>query len=80
MRPFAEAAGIAPAVQRWIPAERADLLAELDAAYFHLYGLARDDVEYILTTFQAHRPDAATPDLFSRGIPILEAFDRLATT
>jgi hypothetical protein len=38
--------------------ERADLLAELDAAYFYLYGLFRDDVEYTLTIFQAHRPDA----------------------
>lgn len=27
-------------------------MAELDAAYFHLYGLARDDVEYILSTFK----------------------------
>jgi hypothetical protein len=47
------------------------------AAYFHLYGLSRDDAEYILTTFQAHRPDASAPDLFSRGTPILEAYDRL---
>lgn len=78
MRPFADAAGFAAGVQRWIPAERADLLAELDAAYCHLYGLARDDVEYLLTTFQAHGPDAAAPDLFFRGTPILEAYDRLA--
>ncbi|HEX7377332.1 MAG TPA: hypothetical protein VF278_09480, partial [Pirellulales bacterium] len=78
MRPFAAAAGFAAGIQRWLPAERADLLAELDAAYCHLYGLARDDVEYILTTFQAHGTDAATPDLFSRGTPILAAYDRLA--
>ena len=25
--------------------------AELDAAYFHLYGLERDEVEYIMDTF-----------------------------
>lgn len=24
---------------------------ELDAAYFHLYGIARDDVDYIMETF-----------------------------
>lgn len=78
MLPFAAAAGLDPPVHRWIAVERADLLAELDAAYFHLYGLTRDDVEYILTTFQAHRPDATSPDLFSRGTPILEAYDRLA--
>lgn len=55
-----------------------DLLAELDAAYFHLYGLSRDEVEYIFTTFQAHRPDASTLELFSHGAPILETYDRLA--
>ena len=27
-------------------------LAELDAAFFHLYGIGRDDVEYILSTFK----------------------------
>ncbi|MGH7137400.1 MAG: hypothetical protein ACREHD_16775, partial [Pirellulales bacterium] len=80
MRPFAEAAGLEPPDHRWSVGERIDLLAELDAAYFHLYGLSRDDVEYILTTFQAHRPDASTPDLFSRGTPILDAYDRLGQT
>jgi hypothetical protein len=28
------------------------LRAELDAAYFILYGIGRDDVDYILSTFQ----------------------------
>ncbi len=27
-------------------------MAELDAAYFHLYGIDRDDAEYILSTFK----------------------------
>lgn len=27
-------------------------MAELDAAFFHLHGIARDDVEYILSTFK----------------------------
>jgi hypothetical protein len=38
-------------VHIWKEQERAELRAELDAAYFILYGLERDDVEYILTTF-----------------------------
>jgi hypothetical protein len=38
-------------VHLWKESERAELRAELDAAYFLLYGIARDDVEYILTTF-----------------------------
>lgn len=38
-------------VHIWKEAERVQLRAELDAAYFHLYGIERDDVEYILSTF-----------------------------
>ncbi len=52
MKPLATAAGFDPAVHPWKPAERADLMAQLDAAYFLLYGIERDDVEYILSTFQ----------------------------
>ncbi len=36
---------------RWDPSRRALLRAELDAAFFHLYGTGRDDVDYILDTF-----------------------------
>ena len=38
-------------VHIWKEAERAEIRAELDAAYFHLYGISRDDAEYILSTF-----------------------------
>ncbi len=38
-------------LNKWDEAERAQLMAELDAAYFHLYGISRDDAEYILSTF-----------------------------
>jgi hypothetical protein len=38
-------------VHIWKEEERAQLRAELDAAYFHLYGISREDAEYILTTF-----------------------------
>ena len=51
MIPLAKAAGFIPPVHKWNPAERADLMAELDAAYFLLYEIDRDDVEYILSTF-----------------------------
>ncbi len=51
MRPLAEACGFKEGVHQWKPAERAELMAELDAAYFTLYGIKRDDVEYILSTF-----------------------------
>ncbi len=35
----------------WDDERRFLIRCELDAAFFHLYGLARDDVEYILNTF-----------------------------
>lgn len=64
MIPLAQACGFAGSegngVHTWKDAERARLRAELDAAYFHLYGLSRDDAEYVLTTFTGtgHNPQA----------------------
>jgi len=39
-------------LNKWDEAERAELTAELDAAFFLLYGIDRDDAEYILSTFK----------------------------
>ncbi len=39
-------------LNKWDEAERATLMAELDAAFFHLYEIGRDDAEYILSTFK----------------------------
>jgi hypothetical protein len=52
MIPLAEACEFDPPVHPWKPDERAELMAELDAAYFILYAIKREDVEYILSTFQ----------------------------
>jgi hypothetical protein len=52
MIPLAEATGFEPKVHKWKDNDRAQLMAELDAAYFILYGIERDDVLYILSTFQ----------------------------
>jgi hypothetical protein len=57
MIPLAEAAGFKPTVHKWDPAERLDLMAELDAAFFLLYGIDREDVEYILSTFSGVRKE-----------------------
>ena len=51
MLPLAKAAGFKEGVHKWKEQERAELMAELDAAYFHLYELSRDDAEYVLSTF-----------------------------
>ena len=52
MRPLAQAAGFREGVHKWNEAERAQLRAELDAAYFTLYGLDDDEVNYVLDQFQ----------------------------
>jgi hypothetical protein len=36
---------------RWNEERRFLLRCELDAAYFHLYGIERDDVDYTMETF-----------------------------
>jgi hypothetical protein len=78
MRPLAEAAGLEPPVHKWNAAERAELTAELDAAFFVLCGVAREDVEYILGTFSGLRGDEdATPDMLAPAVSILGAYDRL---
>jgi hypothetical protein len=79
MHPLAEAAGFDPPVHKWNANERAELMAELDAAFFLLYGIDREDVEYILGTFAgAAAEEDATAALFPADDRILEAYDRLA--
>lgn len=51
MSAFATQMGINGAPFRWVNDRRVVLRAELDAAYLHLYGLDRDEVEHVLTTF-----------------------------
>jgi len=72
-------------VQIWKENERAALRAELDAAYFHLYGIEREDVEYILSTFTstglAPEEERGGQQYFwkpgSAGEMVLEAYERL---
>jgi len=40
---------------RWDEGRRTLIRAELDAAYFHLYGLERDEVEHVMDSFDALR-------------------------
>lgn len=48
---FGADAGFAGSPFRWEPERRALIQAELDAAFFHLYGLSREDTDYVLETF-----------------------------
>jgi hypothetical protein len=64
-------------LNKWDEAERAQLMAELDAAYFHLYGLGRDDAAYILSTFKGiHDRNPLLPDSNSTADHILAIDDR----
>ena len=73
-------------VHIWKETERAHLRAELDAAYFHLYRIQRDDVEYILSTFTntglIPKDDRGAQQFLwqsgSQGQMILEAYDEMA--
>jgi len=61
----------------WDEERRFAIRAELDAAYFHLYGVERGDVEYILDTFTAFRNN--DPDRFARTKAlILQVYDAMA--
>ena len=51
MAPFARDLGYSGAPFTWDEEERRHLRARLDALYFHLYGLSREDAGYVLGTF-----------------------------
>ena len=73
MSPFARDLGDNGAPFVWSSERRALLSAELDAAWFHIYGINREDAEYILSTFPvAIRRD---PYLLER---VLAAYDQIA--
>ena len=57
MRPFARDLGYDGEPFTWDDEERRHLRARLDALYFHLYGLSRDDARIR----HGHVPDSASP-------------------
>jgi hypothetical protein len=63
----------------WDPARRELLRAELDAACFHLYGIERDDVDYIMETFPiVKRKDASAYGEYRTKRLILEIYVAMA--
>lgn len=65
-------------LHKWDPADRIQLMAELDAAYFLLYHIDRDDAEYILSTFKGiHDPCNAIAGSPSIAAHTLNTMDHL---
>lgn len=76
MEPFARDLGDKNPPYVWDDDRRFWLRTELDAAFFHLYGIARDDVSHILGTFGAfQRNDSARFDRTRTAI--LDLYDTM---
>lgn len=68
----------APPPSRWHPECRSHLMAELDAAMFHLYGLDRDEVEHVLDSFPVIRKyDERDHGSFVTKTRILDLYDQM---
>ncbi len=78
LQPFAQDCGYAGPPFRWDEERRFLLHCELDATYFHLYGIARDDVDYIIDTFPiVKRKDEAAYGEYRTKRVILEIYDAI---
>ncbi len=79
LEPFARDCGYDGPPFRWDEERRFLLRCEIDAAYFHLYGIDRDDVDYIMETFPiVKRKDEAAYGEYRTRRVILEIYDELA--
>ncbi len=88
MLPLADACGFtggsfqreyAGRLHRWDPADRAHLAAQLDAAFFLLYGLTPDDAQYMLSTFQGiHERVPVFGESESVAMQILRQLERMS--
>ena len=79
MAPFARDLGYDDPPFIWNDEERRHLRARLDALYFHLYGLSRDDAAYILDTFPiVRRHDKAAFGHYRTKAMVLAYYNALA--
>ncbi len=81
MQAFARDLGYDGPPFRWDDERRTDIRAELDAAYLHLYGLERDEVEHVMDSFEALRRREENPQNFGEFRTkrlILERYDAMA--
>ena len=79
LEPFARDVGYAGTPFRWDGDRRFQLRCELDAAFFHLYGFVRDDVDYVMETFPIVRKnDEKAHGEYRTKRVILDTYDALA--
>lgn len=79
IKPFAKDCGYDGPPFRWDEDRRFLLRCELDAAYFHLYGITRDDVDYVMETFPiVKRKDEKKHGEYRTKRVILEIYDEMA--
>lgn len=79
LEPFAHDVGYDGPPFRWAAERRTLLRAELDAAFFQLYGLSRDDTDYVMDTFPIVRKnDEKAHGEYRTKRLILECYDAMS--
>ncbi|WSB87243.1 N-6 DNA methylase [Streptomyces cellulosae] len=83
MAPLARDLGDEGEPFRWDEERRAALRAELDAYFFHLYGISREDTDYILESFQSESGGLKNNEIAKFGEYrtkrlVLAEYDRMA--
>ncbi|MER6213692.1 DNA methyltransferase [Streptomyces sp. NPDC001674] len=79
MEPFARDLHDTGAPFLWDEIRRSVIRAELDALFFHLYGIGRDDVDYVLDSFAVlKRKDEGKYGSYRTKELILAEYDRMA--
>lgn len=80
LEPFARDLGYDGPPFAWDPGRRFQLRCELDAAFFHLYGISADDADYILGTFPiVRRHDEAKYGHYRTKDTILALYDEYSS-
>ncbi|MEV5927699.1 hypothetical protein ACPCSG_09135 [Streptomyces cellulosae] len=83
MTPLAHDLGDEGQPFRWDEERRAQLRAELDAYFFHLYGISREDTEYVLESFRSESGGLKNNEIAKFGEYrtkrlVLAEYDRMA--
>ncbi|MGW0284059.1 Eco57I restriction-modification methylase domain-containing protein [Streptomyces sp. NPDC003236] len=84
MTPLARDLGDEGEPFQWDGDRRVQLRAELDAYFFHLYGISREDTDYILESFQSESGGLKNNEISAFGEYrtkrlVLTEYDRMAT-